>query len=165
MHGSNETVRRSPYLIRTASAGDADAISRLIVPLVEKYIVWPFEPEDGSRLLDKMTAEAVTGYIAEGYRYHVAEQGGEIVGVAATRDNAHLYHLFVADSAQRQGLATALWETARDACLATGNPGEFTVNASRYAEGFYRQLGFERVRERRDDGVAYIEMRLECPGT
>ncbi len=145
---------------RRANDRDADAISALVVPLVEKYIVYPFEPSAASRLLDSMTAAAFAKRIIGGYRYHVAVDGDAIVGVVATKDDSHLYHLFVAESVQRHGVATALWDLARRASREAGYEGDFTVNASRYAEGFYRKLGFERVRSATQDGIAHVEMRL-----
>lgn len=148
------------WRIREATVEDADAISCLMVPLVERYIAHPFEPAAVQRMFNTMTADAIAGYIRAGYRYHVAESTEGIIGVASTRDNSHLYHLFVADSARRQGIATALWFVARDACLAAGHRGAFTVNASRYAEPFYLKLGFEHIKVARQHGIAHIEMRL-----
>ena len=58
--------------------------------------------------------------------YHVAEDAGRLVGVVAVRDNKHLYHLFVAEPHQGQGLARELWSVAKAACVAAGNSGEFT---------------------------------------
>ena len=81
-----------------------------------------------------MQPEAIAGYLDSGYRYHVAETvGGEIVGVVALRNHAHLYHLFVAEDFQRHGIGRSLWKAAMAEALAHGNSGEFTVNSSRFA--------------------------------
>jgi ribosomal protein S18 acetylase RimI-like enzyme len=146
--------------IRRATPADAPAISRLAVPLVEKYVAYAFEPESAARLLDSMTAQALRACIEGGYRYHVAEDEQGLAGVVGTRDDRHLYHLFVADRVRRQGLATRLWRTALSACREAGNAGDITVNSSRYAEGFYRKMGFRRERARCRAGIVTIEMRF-----
>lgn len=53
-----------------------------------------------------------------------------MLGVVATRDDHHLLMLFVAEEAQGQGLARALWARAREACLEAGYSGVFTVSAA-----------------------------------
>ena len=97
---------------------------------------------EGARtLLSAMEPAAIERSLASGYRSHVAEAGGAIVGGAGTRDNTHLSHLCVAESHHRRGMATALWRGARDACLAAGNAGACTVHSSRYARPLYHKLG------------------------
>jgi hypothetical protein len=54
---------------------------------------------------------------------------------------------------------------AQQVCREAGNPGEFTVNSSRFAAGFYERLGFKRERLDVRDGVTAIAMRLKAqPG-
>lgn len=135
-----------------------------MVPLVEKYVAYAFEPKAASVLLDSMTAAALRARILAGYRYHVAEDPEGIAGVVGTRDNRHLYHLFVADRVGGTGLGKRMWHTALAACREAGHTGDITVNSSRYAEGFYRKLGFERERTRCREGIITIEMRLPGAG-
>lgn len=146
--------------IRLATADDAGSISTLILPLAEKYIAHEFSEQGSRKLLSGMTPVAIRNYIDSGFRYHVAEQSGRIVGVVATRDNSHLYHLFVAEPYQGRGLARRLWDSARRACREAGNPGEYTVNSSRLAVGMYEKLGFRREKERIIEGVAAVSMRF-----
>lgn len=147
--------------IRPATLDAAAAISALILPLAAKFIAHEFSAEGPRCLLDSMAPEAIRGYLARGFRYHVAQHNGPLLAVAGTRDNRHLYHLFVAEPAQGQGLARALWAVAKQACRDAGNPGEFTVNASRFAAGFYEKLGFERQGEEAvRHGIIAVPMRL-----
>ena|SRR5687768_7203901 len=147
--------------IREASPDDIPGISRLISDLATRYIAHEFTVEGALRLLSAMNEDAIMGYFQRGYRYHVAEADDTLAGVAATRDNRHLYHLFVADEYQGHGLATQLWRIARDACLAAHDTHEFTVNSSRFAVGFYEKLGFVRQAEFQEhDGVISIPMKL-----
>ena len=70
---------------------------------------------------------------ASGFDWLVAEDGGRLAGVVATRDDSHLYHLFVAREHHRRGVARRLWETARDRCVKRAGTRRFTVNASTFA--------------------------------
>jgi GNAT superfamily N-acetyltransferase len=150
--------------IRLATKEDAAAISGLIRPLAAKFIAREFSPEGVENLLSGMTAEAVQQFLDAGFRYHVAEEGGDLLGVVATRDDRHLYHLFVAETFQRRGLAREMWAVARQACLDAGWPGAFTVNSSRYAVEVYKKLGFvEAAPPTEKDGVVFIPMRSEPP--
>jgi GNAT superfamily N-acetyltransferase len=148
--------------IRAATLNDATAISALLLELTARYIAHEFSTEAANRLLGSMEEPAIRGYLASGYRYHVAEENGELVGVIGVRDNRHLYHLFVAEPFQGKGLARALWQAARAASLEACNPGVFTVNSSRFAVGLYEKLGFVGHGEVVDEsGVIHIPMKLE----
>jgi GNAT superfamily N-acetyltransferase len=147
--------------IRLATLNDATAISQLVYSLSAKYIVSDLAETGARNLLSSMEPSAIASYLSSEYRYHVAEDEGSIVGVVATRDNKHLYHLFVAESHQRRGLARVLWCVAWEACVVAGNPGEFTVNSSQYALPFYEKLGFIQIGpEENRRCVISIPMRL-----
>jgi N-acetylglutamate synthase-like GNAT family acetyltransferase len=147
--------------IRKATIQDAPAISDLIRPLAQRYIAHEFPPEGAANLLASMDAEAIEGYLASRYEYHVAEDNGVLVGVVGVRDNSHVYHLFVADDFRGRGVARRLWRVAHDACRRAGNVGEFTVNSSRFAVGMYRKFGFlETGPPETKGGVTSIPMKL-----
>lgn len=150
--------------IRLASESDSEAISQLTRGLSERFIAHEFSEEGRMNLLSSMTTELTRQRIRDGFRYHVYEEDGALLGVAATRDNAHLYHLFVAEPAQRRGLARRLYEAARQACLDAGGPKSFTVNASRFAAPMYERFGFVRESEEiNKGGVIFIPMVLRDP--
>ncbi len=147
--------------IRRATEEDAGAISALVYTLSAKHIAHEFSEQGRQALLRAMAPESIRNYIQAGYRYHVAEIDGRIVGVVGIKGNKHLYHLFVDEAYQRRGIARALWRQAMDACLANGNPGEFTVNASRAAQPVYERLGFKALSGPRErGGVIAIPMKL-----
>jgi GNAT superfamily N-acetyltransferase len=147
--------------IRQATVEDASAISNLIQPLARKYIAPDFPPEGARKLLACMEPGAIEENLQAGFEYYVAEEDGALAGVAAVRDNTHLYHLFVAEPFQGQGLARRLWHFARDACCKAGNPGQFTVNSSKYAVPMYQKFGFvESGPPQTTEGVTCIPMRL-----
>jgi len=109
-----------------------------------------------------MSAVVIKKHIQTGFKYFVALVDRQIVGVVGIKDNKHLYHLFVAESHQRMGIAARLWQVAGQACIEAGNPGEFTVNSSVFAEQVYIKLGFVVQSEPQvKNGVVYVPMKLK----
>jgi len=150
--------------IRPATLDDSENISKLISRLSEKFIAHEFTRAGAQELLNSMTPRAIEKYIRSGYEYHVAEVDGRVAGVIAMRDNSHLYHLFVAEEFQNRGIAGRLWRVARESCLAKGNPGVFTVNASKYAQPVYEKFGFIAQSDPQEkNGVIFIPMKLAIP--
>ena len=147
--------------IRAALLTDSEDISELISGLSAKFITGEFSSAGRAHLLSTMTPQAIEKFIQSGYRYHVAEMDGSLVGVVAVKDDKHLYHLFVAEKYQRQGIAKKLWQLAMKECLNNKNTGEFTVNSSEYAQDVYKRLGFvARPGPRIKDGVIFFPMSL-----
>lgn len=130
--------------------------------LSRRFITPGFSLRGEKFLLDTMTPAAIRELMQKGYRYHVAEIEGSIVGVVAVRDDKHLYSLFVAQEHQRQGIASKLWGVAMEACLRNGHTGEFTVNSSEYAQEVYKSLGFvAQEGPRIKNGVVFYPMSLQ----
>ena len=150
--------------IRPATTDDAQRISELITTLSREHIACDLSPEGSERLLSSMSADSIRGFINSGFRYFVAETGGTIAGVVATRDDQHLYHLFVDNRFQRQGLARKLWQAAHEACVAASGTRVFTVNSSRNAVAVYERFGFVRHGEPQNvGGVIFVPMKLSAP--
>lgn len=122
-----------PVTFRDAVPADADAISALVTALAPYFLADPERPEDAAFFFTTITPEAIRGYLAGDFRYHLAESGSELAGLIGVRGASHVYHLFVDARFHRRGIAGQLWERARAAAREAGNPGQFTVNASRYA--------------------------------
>lgn len=152
--------------VREARVEDAEAISALITSLAHYGLADPDDPGAAAGFFATITPDAITRNLAdESFRYHVAEVEGELAGVIGMRDSAHLYHLFVADPFRGRGIAARLWETARRQALAQGNPGRFTVNATRFAVPVYERLGFVPADALQvKDGLAYLPMWMQGAG-
>jgi ribosomal protein S18 acetylase RimI-like enzyme len=111
--------------------------------------------------LSKNDQDAIVKFVSDGFRYHVALAGDEIVGFVGIRDNRHLYHLFVAESFQRRGVGRRLWEVAHEECRSRSHAGPFTVNSSTNAIPMYERLGFRRTAPTQDQGgVVFNPMAL-----
>lgn len=151
--------------LREGRAGDAAAISALIVELAPAFFLSP----DGAGtepFLVSVSAAAEAGYIADTrYRFWVLEAtDGALAGFIASRDTSHLFHLFVSPAWQGQGLSRRLWQAMQDGAAEAGHGGAFTVNAALPAVGVYEHFGF--VAEgpvQRQHGLAFQPMRLAGP--
>jgi len=128
--------------IRPLLPADIDAVAALLHRLASDFILHETPPEQAAVFLEHNSAAGITANLANDFVYHVAEDGGAIAGFIGIRERRHVFHLFVGTPWQGQGLARALWEAGRQGAIDAGGAPPFTVNASNYALGVYRRLGF-----------------------
>ncbi|MEX5744716.1 GNAT family N-acetyltransferase [Massilia sp. X63] len=151
-------------LIRPLVPADIPAVAALLRELAREYIVHESPPEGASTFLAENDEMGVRGFLARGHVYHVAVIDGAVAGFVAVRDRSHLFHLFVGKRWHRRGVARALWLAARDATLAAGGDGAFTVNSSNFAVPVYEAFGFVRVGPTQfAKGLYFNPMRLAGP--
>ncbi|MTW11376.1 GNAT family N-acetyltransferase [Pseudoduganella eburnea] len=150
------------FNLRAGTAGDAAAISALILSL-QPYLTIEPDGSGAEEFLVSLSPDIIRRNLQdENYRYQLAYDGDLLAGVVAVRDNAHLFSLYVGSAWHGQGLGKRLWQVARDAALARGNPGSFTVNSSSFAESMYRHLGFTATGPVAEmHGIRFIPMRLD----
>ena len=128
--------------IERATVADASRISALIRELSKPFLVSP-SGKGAESFFAAISESAIHGYVsASNFEYFVAEVQGRLAGVVALRDNSHLFHLFVAESFQGQGLGTQLWQMIKAKAIQSRNPSKFTVNASLNAVPVYETFGF-----------------------
>ena len=138
---------------------DISALAALLESLAREHIIHEFEADAKAIFLAKNNEKSIRQFVADGFRYHVAEVDGRLIGFVGVRDNSHLYHLFVANDFQRQGIGRQLWNVARAECVAAGSSERFTVNSSNNAVPIYERLGFLRTGPMQNkDGVFYNPM-------
>lgn len=151
--------------LRVATAADAEAIAALVLASAQRWI-FPYCDDRGrDTLAASMAPGATRERLLAGHAYLVAEAEGRIVGVAALRLPAHLYHLFVDDRFQGRGIARRLWAGLRAHPVLNGAwPAQLTVNASRHSIGVYVRLGFEaQGEEQTRGGIPSTPMRWRAP--
>jgi GNAT superfamily N-acetyltransferase len=146
-------------MIRPALPSDSQAISVLINGLAHHFMLDP-GGHGAERFLQSISPSAIHGYItAPNFRCLVAMEGPDIVGVASLRDGTHLFHLFVATSHQKRGIARALWDALKSE--ATTHVEHFTVNSSPHAVAVYERFGFSCTGPRTElNGIAFFPMRV-----
>lgn len=158
---ANHNPTSQQLIIRPAREADSPAIAALIDSLATHVLADPGAP-GAEAFIASISPAAIAGYIRNsGYRYILGFIGETLVGVAAMRDNSHLYHLFVGARFQGRGIAKALWTQLRDEAIAAGSSGTFTVNASLNAIAVYSRLGFVAMGEvQHKNGLQFQPMRL-----
>ena len=147
------------FLIRHATASDAEEISGLITGWAHHYLEDPAPPE-AAPFLTTLTPTATAERIeASSFRYYVAEGSTGLCGVIALREGSHLYHLFVRSDAHKQGVARALWEHAK----AESGSSVFVVNSSLPAIPVYERFGFvAQGGPQTKNGLVYVPMEYRC---
>ena len=149
--------------IRPIQPDDIEPVALLLRELATEFIIGEFEPAAQQHFLARNDAGAIRERIAKGFRYHVAEIEGQLAGFVGTRDNRHLYHLFVAKRLHRRGIGSKMWDVAKAACEDAGHHGDFTVNSSNNSVHIYERWGFARSGPMvNSDGVLYNPMKLEA---
>ena len=126
-----------PVTIRPAELNDYSGLAALLQTLARTFIVPGMSQEAATTFLRENDTAALLAYREKGHVASVAEVDGKLAGFIAIRPPSHLFHLFVAQAFQRQGIARALWEHAR------GDATRFTVNSSPYAIPAYIAMGFQ----------------------
>ena len=151
--------------IRPLVDTDIPAVASLLRTLALAYILHESSREGASTFLAENDEASLRRLLARGHVYHVAVDAGQLAGFVAVRDNSHLFHLFVDQAWQGQGLARRLWTVAREAAIARGGDVAFTVNASNHAVPVYEALGFVRVAPTQCvKGLYFNPMRLGDSG-
>jgi ribosomal protein S18 acetylase RimI-like enzyme len=143
------------FSFRLATEADAPGVSELIVGLAGFFAASSVD-EISDKFMASIGVEAVAERFASSqFHCFVAEDSAGLCGFAALRDSSHLYHLFVSERAQSQGLGRLLWNEA----LRESSCPEISVNATVSAVGFYESLGFVRAApDVVEDGIAFAPM-------
>jgi predicted N-acetyltransferase YhbS len=152
--------------IRLATEADARAIGMLVRRTTRQDVLPDQSARAAAHLLAGMTARAERTRIREGKRYFMAELGGRLVGVVATRDDKHVFRWFVSRRWRRQGIAGALLRRALGDARRRAGTRTFTLNASKFAVEAYLRLGFRiagRAVAKGPGRVVTTSMRLRVP--
>ncbi len=146
--------------IRKGKKQDAARVSRLLLEISEEFISGELSEIGKQNLISEFAVEKITEKLtANNFRFYLAEDSDDVIGVIAVQGNKHLCYLFVAKSHHRQGISRALWERAKSKSLPFNDSGVFTVNASNYAVKAYERLGFVlKGMTQEKNGVLYNPM-------
>ena len=156
--------------IRIAHAEDVKEIATLVRSLSHYYLPQKTSSAQDSPtksssvkslpswLLNSLTEEQFLQRITNAeYSNYVYCIDDEIVGYIAMKESSHLYHLFVSEARQGNGIANGLWKHICGKCSAE----KYSVRSSLYAVPVYKKWGFvetDMVREK--DGIKFQAMAL-----
>ena len=149
--------------IRKGKEQDAARVSKLLLEISEEFISGELSEIGKQNLVDEFAVEKITEKLtADNFRFYLAEDNNELIGVLAVQDNKHICYLFVAKSHHRQGISRALWEQGQSESLPFNDSGVFTVNASNYAVKAYERLGFVlKGMTQEKNGISYNPMKTD----
>jgi GNAT superfamily N-acetyltransferase len=151
---------------RLGRAQDARAIGELVRRVTRRWIL-PGQPVSAAApLLAGMRAWVIRRKIVNGQRFHLAYlDDGRVVGVAAMRDESHLFQFFVSTRWQGCGIARGLWRRALRDAQRRADTRHFTLNSSSMAVPVYRHFGFvpSGPLNVRETGLVVQPMRLDLP--
>jgi GNAT superfamily N-acetyltransferase len=129
--------------LRLARVDDACAIGVLARRVTRRWIL-PEQPgEVAVLLLAGMSAKSIRQKINSGQRFHLAFVDGTLAGVAAIRNDSHVFQLFVGTRHQGRGIARKLWQRVMRDSIRRAGTRFFTLNAAIGAVPVYLSLGFE----------------------
>jgi GNAT superfamily N-acetyltransferase len=143
--------------IRTAAEADVAQIARLVSSLTHYYLDDPAQ-QLPQWFADTLTENTFSERISNSaFLNLVFEESGGISGYLSLKDGSHLYHLFVAATVQRKGVAGRLWTAAKD----RSDSRIYTLRSSISAVPFYRHFGFVESGPAGDkDGISFQPMEL-----
>ena len=148
--------------IRVATVEDAQSVSDFVTHIAQEQIALTLSEEGLKHLIAGMSVANQVQRLREGYRFFIAFDRDQILGIACVRLPFHLYYLFVRPDQQRKGIGRQLWSHARDSiCEINQNP-VITVNSSLNAVAVYERLGFRIEGPMREShGVRFQPMRFD----
>ena len=144
--------------IRKATNRDVENISRLVASLAHFYLADKRQglPEWFANTLTE--SEFLKRIASDEFANFVYERDNIIVAYIAMKGTRHLYHLFVEEQHQGNGIARALWQHAIQQCVSE----TYIVRSSLYAVAVYRKFGFVEsgiVGEK--EGIGFQPMELQ----
>lgn len=132
------------HLIRRAQRADAHAISALIITTIMQSNAKDYPAELIESLPAHFSAEQVASRLSTRDTYVVVV--GEVIIATASLDGATLRSVFVLPEYQGGGVGLALIKQI-EALALQRSIVTLSVPSSITAEGFYKRLGYEKVRE------------------
>ena len=132
------------YLIRRATPGDAQAISKVVIAALRQSNARDYAPEVIARIELNFSPAAILKLMPQRQMY-VAVHEQHVVGTASL-DQAVVRSVFVSPQHQGRGIGQQLMVRLKEAAI-VAQVEELRVPASLTAESFYAQLGYAKVRD------------------
>lgn len=145
--------------IRIATNEDVTQIVQLVSSLSHYYLN-DSSNELPSWLSETLKANAFFERISSTeYINFVFEQSGMIVGYISLKGGSYLYHLFVSEKFQGNGIACQFWQHAKE----NSQANSYSLRSSIFAVPVYKRFGFTEIGPvGTKDGISFQEMKLRC---
>lgn len=148
------------YVIRWAKREEWDATMDMVWKTFLKYDGKDCSQEGIQSFRSFITDERLKQAFLEGrYQLLLALHGERIIGAGSLRAVNHLSLLFVDGEWHRKGVGRALVETLCDYLRNELGERYVSLQASPYALGFYKKLGFTQIKTQSDTpGIPVVPM-------
>ncbi|VFB20218.1 GNAT family N-acetyltransferase [Pseudomonas fragi] len=148
------------YLIRRATPGDAQAISKVVIAALRESNARDYSPEVITRIGQNFCPAEILKLMQQRQMY-VAVHEHLVVGTASL-DHAVVRSVFVNPGHQGRGIGQQLMARIKEAAI-VAQIQELRVPSSLTVESFYAQLGFAKVRDEfhGDERTVIMALRLD----
>ena len=152
-------------VIQLACDTDSENIAELIQSAAHYFLSEP-SGRGAEGFIASISQESISKYISnKDFIYALCFNDTKLVGIAALRNNSHIYHLFVNPEFHRLGIGRKLWQFLKSEAKNCGNLGNFTVTSSIFAVPVYSAFGFVPVGEPQvKNGVQFQSMQVSAKG-
>jgi GNAT superfamily N-acetyltransferase len=148
--------------IRSMRDSEADAVSQLATDSFISEVAPLYSREGIESFTRYATPDELRNRLSQGNGFIVAEEHGELVGMAELRGSSHLAMLFVADRHRRRGIGRALVHAIiRECTVRDADVQSITVNSAPNSVDAYVNYGFTATGpEQEHDGIRFVPMRM-----
>lgn len=142
--GQSMTGTTNRWAIRRAAIGDAQAISGVIVQVLQETNSRDYSPAIIADVVSNFSPERVVARMSD-RQVFVATELGKVVGTGSL-EAATVRSMFVLPRLQRSGIGRALLDHIESLAKQQGI-SRLEVPSSIGAEGFYRRMGYLAIRD------------------
>jgi len=144
--------------IKSAQQSDIPQIANLVKSLVHNFLDNQ-EAELPDWLSETLTYDAFLKRVTDPeYLHFIMEEEKSVIGYIAIQQSGYVYHLFIAEEFQGNGIARKLWEHAKQHVSSS----VFTLRSSMFAVPIYQKFGFSKSAPiGNKEGISFQPMELK----
>lgn len=148
--------------IQQATMEDAKALCALVLAAADELRGVDFNQEGWERFVSVNTEAAFMQKLsADDFLIVTCVEFDHLLGFISLKDKEKIDQLFVHPAARHRGIASQLWQMAKQIALQEGATGAFWVRSSHMAIPVYTRFGFKIEGERQNfAGISFQLMRL-----
>ncbi len=146
--------------IEFAKPENSKCISEMVKSAAEELRGVDFNEEGWNLFVESNTAEKFEGIISNPeFLVFCCFENEKVIGLISLQNLSKVVQLFVHPMARKRGIATKLWNFAKEYSLKNGSSGQYWLRSSSIALPVYKKFGFVPEGERRVfNGISFQVM-------